>query len=555
MHGTLETLIRGLAHQCSGRLAEAALLYRSVPRDDPHYPLALTYRGLAALAGGEAPQAAIWLERAAALRPDHVATMVALARALLASGRMADARDAADRTVACDPGCAEGWFLAGTASSATGDPERGIACLRHAIRLAPGHASAHLNLGNALADLDRFDEAEACMGRAAQLDPRLAEAHASLGWLFAGQGRLEEAKQACHAAIALRPDFAQAHWNLSFAHLLGGEFEAGWREYEWRRQQFPRDFVALPGPQWQGEALAGRTILVQAEQGLGDTIQLSRFLPLLAGRGATVVLACAAPLVPLLASAPGVTRAVARGASPGEYDVWIDQMSLPRLLGTRVETIPGSLGTLRADPGLAAAWDRLLPTGIRVGLAWSGNPLHRNDRRRSLPTQALAPLIGVPGLRFVSLQVGPRAAEITEQFGIADRSADLTDFAATAALVANLDVVIAADTSTAHLAGALGVPVWVMLPHAPDWRWMTGRRDTPWYRSMRLFRQDVPGDWSGPIAAIASALAARYRSRLKYAVAAYPTTALTAVTTTPQVQSASETATDQPRMVERLVMS
>ena len=515
MSASLATLLSGLDHHRSGRLAEASRLYGTVSSEDAHYALALTYRGLAALAGGDMTLAAECLERASALRPGHIETLVAFARALLACGRFVEARDAATRATALAPASADAWFLAGTAHRAVGDAREGMAALRHAILLAPAHASAHLNLGSALADLDLLDEAEAHMRHATRLDPGLPEAHASLGWLLAARGELEGSKQASRMAIELRPDFARAHWNLSVSHLLGGEFEEGWREYEWRKRHdlFAHDFPPLPGPEWQGEALAGRAILVRAEQGLGDTIQLARFLPMLAARGATVSLACAAALAPLLRTAPGVSAVVARESPGVAHDVWVDQLSLPGLLGIRLETIPGSLGYLAADPARARSWNGRLPPGLRVGLVWSGNPRHGNDARRLLATASLAPLMAVPGANFVSLQVGPRVAGISELFGVPDRSADLTDFAETAALVANLDLVVAVDTATAHLAGALGVPVWVMLPYAPDWRWMTARGDSPWYRSMRLFRQTRPGDWSGPVEAIADGLRARYKSR------------------------------------------
>ena len=520
MHDALETLLAGLAHHRAGRLGEAQACYAAVPAGDPQHGRALRYRGLAALAAGDPASACVWLRRAAELLPGDVGTLVALARALLACRRAGEARDAAFCAIAHDPGAAEAWFLRGTAASALGEAEAAVGCLRRAVALAPGHASAHLNLGNALADLDRIAAAEAAMRQACDLAPGLAEAHASLGWLLAGLGRLEEAKRACRAALALRPDFAQAHWNLSFAQLLGGEFEEGWREYEWRKRhdRFAPDFSPLPGAEWQGETLAGRTLLVRAEQGLGDTIQLARFLPVLAERGARVVLACDRRLAGLLGRVAGVARVVVRGEPAPEYDRWVDQMSLPRLLGLRVETIPAAEGYLRADPERAAAWDAMLPPKPRIGLVWAGNPGHSNDARRSMPTAALAPIIAAAGASasLVSLQVGPRSREIATLHGIADRSASLADFEATAALVAGLDLVIAVDTSTAHLAGALGVPVWVMLPSAPDWRWMVGRGDTPWYRAMRLFRQTSPGDWSGPVAAVAEGVAAWCRARARH---------------------------------------
>jgi hypothetical protein len=249
-------------------------------------------------------------------------------------------------------------------------------------------------------------------------------------------------------------------------------------------------------------------LLVRAEQGLGDAIQFARFLPELAASWGRVIFACDRRLIPLLHQLP--VSLVDREAPLPPFDLWVDQMSLPRVLGTRPEAIPLAGGYLRAPPERAAAWKAKLPPGERVGIVWAGNPAHSNDFRRSMRAQLLAPLLAVPGAAFVSLQVGPASGDITQLYGLPDNSAALTDFAETAALVASLDLVIAADTSTAHLAGAMGVPVWIMLPRSPDWRWMTEREDTPWYASMRLFRQLRAGDWEAVIARVALALAARY---------------------------------------------
>ncbi len=284
----------------------------------------------------------------------------------------------------------------------------------------------------------------------------MAEAHASLGHLLAGMGRLPEAIAANGEAIALRPDFAAAHWNQGVAYLLGGDMEAGWRKYEWRKQRFPGSFSALPGPQWDGGPIEGRTILVLAEQGFGDTIQFARYLPLLARRGARVVLQCAATIAPLLGAMPGV-RTCARGTRP-DYDCWIDQMSLPLLFGTTLATIPSAAGYLKPDPAQAARWEQRLTDGLRVGLVWAGNPLHSNDRRRSLPAAALAPVVAAARNHLVSLQVGPRARDMAKLFGVTDYSGRLTDWSETAAAISAMDLVIAVDTAVAHLAGALGIP-------------------------------------------------------------------------------------------------
>ncbi len=248
---------------------------------------------------------------------------------------------------------------------------------------------------------------------------------------------------------------------------------------------------------------------MRAEQGFGDTLQFARYLPLLTRRGAHVVLQAAAPLIPLLQGIPGIL-VVERGRLPS-HDVWVDQMSLPRLFRTVAETIPATSGYLTPNSVLADARDTALPFGLRIGIAWAGNPAHHNDRRRSMPVSALAPIVGAGACMLVSLQVGPQAPDISKVFGIKDLSHQLTDFAETAALIAGLDLVITVDTAVAHLAGALGIPTWLMLAHAPDWRWMLNRDDSPWYSSMRLFRQEQPGDWAGVVERVASALASIVR--------------------------------------------
>ncbi|HEY0421473.1 MAG TPA: tetratricopeptide repeat-containing glycosyltransferase family protein [Acetobacteraceae bacterium] len=537
MSDVLDHLADALALQRQGRLAEAEAGYRAVLSAEPEQAIALHLLGLLTLQAGRAVEAAALLREAARLRPGDADTSLALARAcaesgdlaeaealyratlqrepshrvalaglataLLRAGRPAEAFAVAGRAVEAGPEWAEAWFLRGTAARALGRPAEAAEALRCAVALAPAHAAAWLNLGNAMADLDNLAAAEAHLRRAIACDPASAEAHSGLGVVLTAVGRLGDAVAACDAAIALQPDFAPAYWNRSFAHLLAGDFTQGFRDYEWRRRRPGHARACLPGAEWRGEDLAGRTLLVHGEQGLGDAIQFARYLPLLAASAGQVVLACAAPLAPLLEQLP--VRVVPRDGPYPAADFHVDQMSLPLLLGTEPHRIPAAAGYLRADRRRAAAIRAGLPDGRRVGIVWSGNPAHGNDMRRSMPTAALAPVLAADAC-FVSLQVGPRAPEITRLFGLPDHAARLTDFAETAAWVETLDLVIAVDTSTAHLAGAMGRPVWVMLPYAPDWRWMTGRADSPWYASMRLFRQSAPGDWPGVTAAVAEAL-------------------------------------------------
>jgi Flp pilus assembly protein TadD len=495
-------LLEAIRLQQAARYAEAESQYQAVLAESPNHPQATYLYGLLLLGAGNPATAVPMLRAAVALQPRHTGARINLTRALLADSQPAAALAEADAAMALAPQMAEAAFLRGTALNALGQPTEAVAAFSACLAGSPGHAAAQLNLGNAYTDLDRLADAERCCRRAIELNPQLAEAHASLGFVLTSLGSLDEAISACQAAIRLRPDFAQAHWNLAVAALLAGDFTLGFREYEWRKRhdRFRRDFINLPGPMWDGSALEGRTLLVHAEQGFGDTIQFARYLPLLAASGA-VVLACDRPLLPLLSSLPGVTP-VAKDERLPAYDCWLDQMSLPLQCATEADRIPLAEGYLSADPLRQAAWSAALPGGCKVGIAWAGNPLHTNDKRRSLPYAGLQRLLSAPHIHFVNLQLGPRADEA----GLPALPLPLTDYGETAALIANLDLVVTVDTSVAHVAGALGKRCWVMLPFAPDWRWRLNREDTPWYRSVRLFRQPSPGDWNAVVDAALNGL-------------------------------------------------
>lgn len=493
-------LLEGISHQQRGHPHLAEAIYRGVLRLEPDQPNALYLYGMLQLADGRAGTAGPLLEQAARLRPD-AEVRINLARARLACADYAGALLAADDALAISGPGAPALFLRGTALNALGDPAGAVLALSQAAALDQLHAPTHVNLGNAYADLDDLRFAEVELRMAICLEPRLVEAHVSLGHVLTRQGRETEAIAACETAIGIDPSCAEAHWNLSTALLLTGDFTRGFEEYQWHKRH--RDFRAyyrnLPGPVWAGEDVDGKTLLVDAGQGLGDTIQLARYMPLLAAKGAHVVLACDRRLVSFLSAQPGSAAAVARSMDPPPYDCWIDQMGLPAVFGTQPDTIPGGASYLMPDAVRQAEWGEQLPKA-RIGLCWAGNPLHSNDSRRSLPYDAIMALVR-PGM--VSLQLGPRSQEAAS-LGLADVSAQLTDFAATAALVAMLDLVITVDTAVAHLAGAMGVPTWLMLPAAPDWRWIIGRDDTPWYPSMRIFRQPKPGDWTSVAAQVSA---------------------------------------------------
>jgi Flp pilus assembly protein TadD len=454
----------------------------------------LYVRGLLALRSGDAEQAASLLTQALRRAPAHGGMRRNLVRALVVAERWDQVVVQATAALACAPDDGELHFARGTALNALGQHTSACAAFARALALQPNHAPSWLNMGNAATDLDDLATAEALYRTAISLDPALAEAHASLGHLLTMQGQLPDAIAACEAALRLRPDFVQAHWNLAIAVLLGGDLRRGFAAYEWRKRhrRHQADFPALPGREWDGSDPTGQTILVRAEQGLGDAIHFARYLPMIEAAGGTPVLMCAPALVPLIQSMPGGQVATCSDPVPA-YDAWIDQGSLPHIFATTAATIPAPDAYLHADPARVEAWRARLPSGHKVGVAFVGNPKHPADRRRSIPPEVVGRLPGLPGLNFISLHHGPAA----RTFSLPDWTPWLTDYAETAALIANLDLVVTVDTSVAHLAGALGKPVWIMLPHAPDWRWLLGRTDSPWYHSARLFRQATAGDWSG----------------------------------------------------------
>ena len=396
------------------------------------------------------------------------------------------------------------WALGGLAEAE--------ANCREALRLRPAYPEAHTNLGNALRDLGRPAEAEASCREALRLRPDYSDAHSNLGAALYILGRPAEAEASCREAGRLRPDYPDAHTNLAHALLLAGRFEEGWTEYEWRwtTRQLLDGARNFPVPQWDGEAIGDRVILLHAEQGLGDTLHFCRYVPLMAS-GARIVLEVQAPLVRLLSGLPGITQIVARGDSLPSFDLHCPLLSLPRAFGTTLDTIPAATPYLAADPARTAEWRERLGhfDGLRVGLVWAGGQRQGlpsqviADRRRSIALDTMAPLGEASGVSFISLQKGePAAQAATPPPGMAlhDFTADLCDFADTAALIGGLDLVISVDTAVAHLAGALGKPVWLLLHDFADCRWTLTDDASYWYGDLALIRQTSAGDWAGVIA-------------------------------------------------------
>jgi hypothetical protein len=332
---------------------------------------------------------------------------------------------------------------------------------------------------------------------------------------------LDEAVDCCRRALQLKPDFAEAHKSLGMIWNLRGQFEQGWPEYEWRwkcKEFTPHIF---PQPVWTGESLAGKAILLHAEQGFGDTIQFIRFASILKRQGATVILGCPNQLLQLLQGFPGVDLLIGENDVLPAFDVHAPLLSLPGILKTTIETIPASIPYFLAKPALLEQWrDRLNKfEGFKIGISWQGNPFFRDDRLRSIPLRCFAHLAEIPGVHLIGLQRGfgiEQVEELRDLFPVADLGNELDresgPFMDTAAVMKNLDLVITADTAVAHLAGALGVPTWVALSIAPNWRWMLGRSDSPWYPTLRLFRQKELGNWPAVFEEMKEALLQRLQS-------------------------------------------
>ncbi len=552
MDGTDTSAVMAAAmdHYGHQRLAEAEAACRSVVAADPKRADALHLLGVLSLERGNPAGAVAMVERAVRLRPGDAAawntlgecwrtmgrsdpalacyrTAIGLAPAMAAAhsnlgivlmdaGEAEAAVEALRTAVAIDPGLAMAHNNLGTALRATGRLDEALASNGRAVALSPGSASAHNNAGSVLEALDRLPEALAAYGRAADLDPRLAVACVNALNVARQLCRWDEAVAWADRAMAADPSHAPAVWNRGLVRLTRGDYAGGLADYEWRfagtGQRHP---PFLTGPAWDGRDPAGRTVLVYVEQGLGDGFQAARYVPALAGRAGRVVVLCPPSQARLFARLPGVAAVVTDIASAGRYDCFAAMMSLPLLCGTRsFGDVPKGVPYLSAPPERVEHWrHRLGSAGPRVGLVWAGNP--KPDPLRTVPLATLAPVLAVDGVRWFSLQVGPAVGELGGVAGgdrVVDLSADLTDFAETAAVMQNLDLVVTTDTATAHLAGALGRPTWTLVPFSPDWRWLLDRDDSPWYPTMRLFRQAERKQWRPVADRVAEELVAWVRT-------------------------------------------
>jgi tetratricopeptide (TPR) repeat protein len=543
----------GMAHQALGEREPAVCAYRRALECEPGHADARLNLGHLLAELGQPAQALAHYEQFIALNPARAAVHVHRADVLRQLDRAQAALDSYDQAAALDAVCFEAHFnkaglllamgqhaqalahytrvleirpeLADAFSNrgnvflAMGRLEEALRDYDHAIALRPGLAMAYNNRANTLQELWRYEEAIADYDRALRLDPGLAAAHSNRGNSLKKLNRLPEAVQSYANALALKPDNVKANFNAALARLLQGDFARGWRQYEWRwKDELKHRQRHYPQPLWLGggdfSELAGKAVLVYFEQGFGDTLQFCRYASVLARHGARVLLEVQPPLFALLRNLDGVSRLLQSRAAggPPDFELHCPLMSLPLAFGTDEAGIPQKTPYVFADTAKAARWQARLGTypGPRVGLVSAGSATHRNDASRSLP---LAQLLGAvpPGWTGVCLHKELRSADAAlwaEHRELLFFGPELHDFAETAALVAGLDLVLTVDTSVAHLAAAMGKPTWVMLPFSPDWRWQLERTDSPWYPSVRLFRQTAPGDWAGVLAQVAAAMRA-----------------------------------------------
>ena len=510
-----QAILAALADHQAGRFAAAERAYLAVLARRPWHPAALHLAGVAAHQQGRHAEAVDRITSAIGIDPGRAEFHLNLGSALLSLGKVAAAEQCFATATQLDPRLPEGHFNRSLALQRMGRPEAAEVSVRQAVALRPRYPQALSTLAALLSVRRQYDEAAAVARAALAIDPRHVPAHTALADTCRRTGDLAGARAWCERALAFAPESAEAHATLAVVLLLAGDYDAGWREYEWRfgfgdqaaaRRRFP-------GPTWDGSPLAGRTLLLWVEQGLGDAIMFVRFARL--ATGGRVVVECAETLAALMRTAAGVDDVIVTGRPLPPFDVHCPLGSLPFVLRAGAEALAEAAPYLSPDPTRVAAWAaRLAPLPRpRVGLVWAGNPTHLNDRNRSIaPADLLLLLLQVPGVSFVSLQLGGPAAALSAALsaaGVTDIGGWLTDLSETAAALANLDLLVTVDSVVNHLAGAMGVPAWCFLPFAADWRWGVGGAETRWYPAARLFRQSRPGDWTGPVADAAAGLADR----------------------------------------------
>jgi tetratricopeptide (TPR) repeat protein len=450
------------------------------------------------------------LDRALAIKAGHIDALYNRGSVLRKLGRYEEALKCLDHVLAIKPDYIKAHNNRGIVLEALDRRDEALASYERTLALDPNFVEALNNRANTLHKLGRHEEAVACYEQALAIDPRHAEVLNNRSNALSALGRQREALESVARATSVNSNYVNAQWNEALLRLRLGEYSGGWEKYEWRwkRDENAKKLRTFAQPLWLGQApVAGKTILLHHEQGFGDTIQFARYATMLAKQGARVILEVQPPLKSLLSQIGGDVQVIGSGEGAPSFDLHCPLLSLPLALRTELATIPADIPYLTVPSDCIERWNERLPPrrGLRVGLVWAGSATHKDDHNRSIALARLSPLFDVPEVQFVSLQKDLREADaqlLAREPRIADVGRYFGDFCDTAAVVALVDLVISVDTSVAHLAGALGKPVWVLLPLCADWRWLTGRDDSPWYPTARLFRQPGIGDWDSAIAQV-----------------------------------------------------
>ena len=536
------------AYLQAGDIHKAEDMFKKILQSAQHNLEALHFLSLIAYRKGDTDSAIMYTKREIGLNPSDTNLYNNLGVMLKSKGSLDEAIENFRKAIDYNPGFADAHYNLGNALHMRGELDEAITCYQTALKNRPGDYEAWNNLGNAFKEKGFFDEAKAAYNKALQINPKFGLAYSNLGTVLQDQGEFEKAQEVYQRAVDIDPHFVtafnnmgvalreqgrlgeaavyfekvfksnprdpEAHWNMAITYLLEGRFEEGWREYEWRFQRKNVTVVErlFTQPRWNGGNIEGRTILLYAEQGMGDTVHFIRYAPLVAGQGAKVIVECQKELIPLVQSVQGVADVFEKGGELPTFDVWCPLLTLPLLFATTIETIPANVPYVHVPEKLKEAWRQKVlkdPPGCRVGLVWAGNPKYRLDRIRSCPFELFTKLRDIDGVLLYSLQKGEADEQVKtfqSRLPLIDYMDDVRDFADTAALIENLDLVISVDTAVLHVAGAMGKPAWAILPYVPDWRWMLNRSDSPWYPTMKLFRQPKFGDWESVLREVAQAL-------------------------------------------------
>jgi len=488
-----------------GDLDQARTVCKKILRVQPSNVVVLHFLGGICYQLGDFDSSIDYLKKVLRIDPSHADAHHNLGIAFQAKGQLHEAVRCFRKAADLHPSFVQAYYSLANALVKTGQADAAIPCYRRLLEIAPDFVDAYNSLGNLLKKQGMVEEAIICYQKALQINPVNPGILNNLGNVLYEAGCFDKALISYRDALELDPDYPYSHFHMSRVLLLSGNYKQGWKEYEWRwktRDYFERDFSQ---PLWDGSDISGRTILLYTEQGLGDAIQFIRYVPFIVQHGATIVVECQKELLSLFQNVEGIEQVISAGEQLPLFDVHCPLLSLPLKFGTTLETIPADIPYIKANPLAIQKWkERLADAGqkLKLGLVWAGSPAHKNDRNRSILLDTFAPLAQFHNIIFYSLQKGngsEQAKSPPKEINFIDYTDELHDFSDTAAFIENLDLVISVDTAVAHLAGALGKPVWTVLPFVPDWRWMLNREDSPWYPTMRLYRQPSIGDWESVI--------------------------------------------------------